>query len=123
MTKLHLADAVDKNQYSRFNSEIHVKQQVIVDTLYNTDNVIKLNKVYKQSIIDALNTISFRILQGDNLDNIKNGNYFIDNCPKLHEYELASVVDSKNILKLDNVDWSDLEELHALSSVHLHQLY
>ena len=112
MKRLHLADAVDRNQYSKFNSEIHVKQQVIVDTLYNTDNVIKLNKVYKQIVIDALNTVAFRILQGDNLDNIIDGNYFIDNCPKLDEYELASVVNSNNILKLDNIDWSDLEELH-----------
>ena len=112
MKRLHLADTVDRNQYSKFNSEIHVKQQVIVDTLYNTDNVIKLNKVYKQRVIDALNTIAFRTLQGDNLDNIKDGNYFIDNCPKLDEYELASVVNSNNILKLDNIDWSDLEELH-----------
>lgn len=112
MTKLYLADAIDRNTYSKFNSEIHIKQQSIIDFLYNSNFDIRFNRQYKRAVINAINVIAFRILQGDNLDSIKDAGYFIDNCPMVDEQELSTVLIFNNIFKFDNIDWSDLEELH-----------
>lgn len=115
MVKLYLADAVDRITYSKFNSDIHAKQQRIIDFLYDSNNEIKFNKKCKQSILNALNTISFRSLQGDNLDTVDDAEYFIDNCPIIDDYELANILLSSNIIKSESIDWSDLEELHDKS--------
>lgn len=115
MKKLYLADAVDRNTYSKYNSEIHIKQQIIVDFLYDSRSGICFYKEYKRKIINAINLIAFRILQGDNLDSIKDAGYFIDNCPMVDEQELSTVLTSNNVLKFDSIDWSDLEELHEKS--------
>ena len=112
MTKLYLADAVDRNVYSKFNSEIHIKQQIILDFLYDNNSDISFNRSYKRNIINALNAVAFRILQGDNLDVIKDVSYFIENCHLLDDRELSVVIAFNNVLKSENIDWSDLEELH-----------
>lgn len=117
MTRLHLADAIDRNQYSKFNSEIHVKQQVIVDFLYDKNNDVNITNSYKKNIIHLLNTIALKTFQGDNLDTVHDIDYAIDNCPSVDAYEFAEVVSSSSFLKYDSIDWSDLDELHEKDTV------
>ena len=112
MKKLHLADAVDRNSYSRYNTEIHTEQQAIVDFLYDKNNDINITNQYKKRIIRLLNTIALKTFQGDNLDTIHAIDYAIDNCSSVDAYEFAETVSPSSFLKYDNIDWSDLDELH-----------
>ena len=116
MLKLHLADAVAKNYYTRWNSEIHVKQQLIVDYVYSEKNRIPLNKRFKYKIITALNDIALKLLQGDNLDDIGDIRYFIENASDLEELSDAHPMYHQNILTYDEIDWEDINTIHENES-------